>query len=303
MAAGRKRRIEESKSSKKEDVIVLFDDNDDDDDDNVSSSSNSGTRVITSTNAPKPTATTVKSSHAQDESADTGTDDKGIEIKIPLSLLMTGTSAGSNECSVIVQVTPEDAPTMDFHGAGGAVGRFEVNDDTGELTLVGCSLFNQKTCDVNTNDINTCTRTHSSEIIMNLILYTSFVSLWKKVTMDLKGFQYQGVLQAGPTCIIASMHPLIGENIIKVESITDEFVTLQQTGDQLAQLDGVVEKGNLDDSFIVRDHNVNSRDRDRGGGSNAHADQNDDADKAKGKKKALANSGKETKPSKKKRKY
>lgn len=246
MAAGRKRRIEESKSSKKEDVIVLFDDNDDDDDDNVSS-------VITSTNAPKPTATTVKSSHAQDESADTGTDDKGIEIKIPLSLLMTGTSAGSNECSVIVQVTPEDAPTMDFHGAGGAVGRFEVNDDT--------------------------------------------------VTMDLKGFQYQGVLQAGPTCIIASMHPLIGENIIKVESITDEFVTLQQTGDQLAQLDGVVEKGNLDDSFIVRDHNVNSRDRDRGGGSNAHADQNDDADKAKGKKKALANSGKETKPSKKKRKY
>ena len=116
--------------------------------------------------------------------------------------------------------------------------------------------------------------------------------------MDLKGFQYQGALQAGPTCIIASMHPLIGENIIKVESITDEFVTLQQTGDQLAQLDGVVEKGNLDDSFTVRDHNVNSRDR--GGGSNAH--QNDDDDADKGKKKTLANSGKETKPSKRKRK-
>lgn len=191
-----------------------------------------------------------KNSNAQGITGNgTGTDtdtgiDEGIEIKIPLSLLMTGTSAGSNECSVIVQVTPQDAPTMDFHGAGGAVGRFEVNDDT--------------------------------------------------VTMDLKGFQYQGALQAGPTCIIASMHPLIGENIIKVESITDEFVTLQQTGDQLAQLDAVVEKGSLDDSFIVRDHNVNSRDR----GSNANP--NDDADK--GKKKAVAKNGKETKPSKRKRK-
>ena len=58
-------------------------------------------------------------------------DDQGIDVKIPLSLLMTGTSSGSNECSVLVQVTPEDAPTLDFHGAGGAVGRFELNQDTG----------------------------------------------------------------------------------------------------------------------------------------------------------------------------
>lgn len=58
-------------------------------------------------------------------------DDQGIDVKIPLSLLMTGTSSGSNECSVLVQVTPEDAPALDFHGAGGAVGRFELNQDTG----------------------------------------------------------------------------------------------------------------------------------------------------------------------------
>ena len=58
-------------------------------------------------------------------------DDQGIDVKIPLSLLMTGTSSGNNECSVLVQVTPEDAPTLDFHGAGGAVGRFELNQETG----------------------------------------------------------------------------------------------------------------------------------------------------------------------------
>ncbi len=77
--------------------------------------------------------------------------------------------------------------------------------------------------------------------------------------MDLKGFQYQGALQAGPTCIVASMHPMIGQNIIKVESITDEFVALQKTGDQLAQLDAVIEKGEMDDSFKIKDTNVNSK--------------------------------------------
>ena len=47
--------------------------------------------------------------------------------------------------------------------------------------------------------------------------------------------------------------------MMKVESITDEFVALQKTGDQLAQLDAVVEKGEMDDSFKVRYNDVNSR--------------------------------------------
>ena len=55
-----------------------------------------------------------------------------VDLKIPLSLLMSGTSSGSNECTVLVQVNPEDASTLDFHGAGGAVGRFEVNENAGE---------------------------------------------------------------------------------------------------------------------------------------------------------------------------
>lgn len=77
--------------------------------------------------------------------------------------------------------------------------------------------------------------------------------------MDLKGFQYQGHLEAGPTCLMGSMHPLMGERMIKIESITDEFVQLQKTGDHMAQLDAVVEKGEMDDSFRIKDNNVNSR--------------------------------------------
>jgi len=137
------------------------------------------------------------------------------------------------------------------------------------------------------------------------------------VTMDLKGFQYQGGIQAGPTCIIASMHPLIGENIIKVESITDEFVTLQKTGDQLKLLDAVVEKGDLDDSFFFKDTNVNSRER----GSNANSisnsvgigigastntslsiSNNNNTKSKNGNGKSLGSAKKDSKPSKRKRK-
>ncbi len=76
--------------------------------------------------------------------------------------------------------------------------------------------------------------------------------------MDLKGFQYQGNLQAGPTCLVASMHPLIGENIMKIEAIADDFITLQKTGDHMTQLDGCLEKGQMDE-FTLRDDNVNSK--------------------------------------------
>ena len=125
---------------------------------------------------------------------------------------------------------------------------------------------------------------------------------FSQVMMDLKGFRFSGNLQAGPTCIVASMHPLIGENIIKVESITDEFVTLHKTGDQLKLLDAVVEKGDLDDSFLVKDTNVNLRER----GSNANSISNissknkDDADN--GEKKNSVSSKKESKPSKRRKK-
>jgi len=77
--------------------------------------------------------------------------------------------------------------------------------------------------------------------------------------MDFKGFQYQGVINPGPTALIATMHPKIGENVIKVESITDEFITLEKVADSMLKLDAVVEMGNMDRSYDIQDRNVNDR--------------------------------------------
>jgi len=78
---------------------------------------------------------------------------------------------------------------------------------------------------------------------------------------------------------------------LKVESVTDEFVTLDTKArtDVMAKLDAVVE-GDMDDGYVVRDENVN--DNKRGGdnsnkgkkGSLADSDQNDDGKGKMGKK-------------------
>lgn len=107
--------------------------------------------------------------------------------------------------------------------------------------------------------------------------------------MDLKGFQYRGLIQPGPTCIIASMHPMIGENVMKVEALTDEFVTLHKTGDHLALLDAIVEKGNLDESFQIKDTNVNSNAKNQNGSSK----DDDSMDESKSRKTLKKNSSNE----------
>ncbi|GAX25237.1 hypothetical protein FisN_5Lh319 [Fistulifera solaris] len=45
-------------------------------------------------------------------------------------LFPTGIGQSSGECTVLVQINPEDASTLDFTGATGAIGRLEA-DDTG----------------------------------------------------------------------------------------------------------------------------------------------------------------------------
>jgi len=133
-----------------------------------------------------------------------------IDVIIPLSLLTSASTGGGKDCTLLVQVNPEDTPALDFHGASGAVGRFEANEN--------------------------------------------------EVSMDLKGYQYQGMILPGPTALVVSMHPKMGNKIAKVESITDEFMTIKQASDTMAQLDAVVEKGDMDSTYQVRDENVNSKD-------------------------------------------
>lgn len=86
---------------------------------------------------------------------------------------------------------------------------------------------------------------------------------------------------------------------MKIESITDEFITIQKTGDQFMQMDAIVDKGELDDSFIVKDINVNRR----GAAKDASAAEKDSAKKEdKGKKNKASGSSATKKPSKRRKK-
>jgi hypothetical protein len=126
--------------------------------------------------------------------------DAPMDVIIPTSLLAEPTGG---ECSMLVQIGPEDATLLDFEGAQGAIGRFEA-EDTG-------------------------------------------------VTLDLKGYQYHGKIHSGPTALVL----VVGKTgQLKVDAITDEFVTLEKTQDVMAKLNAVV-KGDMDDGYNVMEENVN----------------------------------------------
>lgn len=84
---------------------------------------------------------------------------------------------------------------------------------------------------------------------------------------------------------------------MKIESISDEFITIQKTGDQFMQMDAIVDKGELDDSFVVKDTNVNRR-----GSAKDTAAAEKDKKGDKGKKNKGSGSSATKKPSKRRKK-
>jgi hypothetical protein len=157
---------------------------------------------------------------------------ESIDVVLPQSILSLGSSGGSapTDCTVLVQVDPKDAlSTLDFHGASGAIGRFEADDEG--------------------------------------------------ITMDFKGFQYQGIIHPGPTAMIASINAKSGQ--MKVESITDEFVTLEKTHDVMARLDAQVE-GDLDEGYSAKGHDANVNYSGARGGADTAKTANDGGGKKSG---------------------
>ena len=80
------------------------------------------------------------------DEANNSTNDEGIDIVIPHSLLDKSRGAGKNECMVLVQVANEPSSSatstktsqhrpLDFHGQSGAIGRFEADGDGGTYCL------------------------------------------------------------------------------------------------------------------------------------------------------------------------
>jgi hypothetical protein len=85
------------------------------------------------------------------DEANNSTNDEGIDIVIPHSLLDKSRGAGKNECMVLVQVANEPSASatstkssqhrpLDFHGQSGAIGRFEADGDGGTYCLSYYSL-------------------------------------------------------------------------------------------------------------------------------------------------------------------
>jgi len=76
------------------------------------------------------------------------------------------------------------------------------------------------------------------------------------VILDLKGYQYRGTIRPGPTAMIVA---LTRDGQFKVEAITDEFVTLDTSTktNVMAKIGGVV-KGDMDETYMVREENVNA---------------------------------------------
>lgn len=110
------------------------------------------------------------------------------------------------------------------------------------------------------------------------------------MVLDLKGYQYRGIIRPGPTAMIVAMNR---DGQLKVEAITDEFVTLDTNTktDVMAKFDAVVSGEGMDDGYKVREENVNITDKKKGG-------EKDDDNKKKGKKRASTSSA----PKPKKRK-
>ncbi len=87
------------------------------------------------------------------------------------------------------------------------------------------------------------------------------------VILDLKGDQYRGTIRPGPTAMIVAM---TRDGKLKVEAVTDEFVTLDASTrtDVMAKLDAVVTgEGGMDSTYYRRPvgaHNGNATANGRG---------------------------------------
>jgi len=72
--------------------------------------------------------------------------------------------------------------------------------------------------------------------------------------LDCRGFQYQGKIHPGPTVMVLSH---TGDDKLKVDAVTNEFVTLSKVTNVMAKLNAVMVQGEMDDGYKVVDDNVN----------------------------------------------
>ena len=146
---GRKRQRTVRNTATKNEPVIAIDDDSDDENESLSSvpSSLSSLAGSTSTTAIQPSSEIVPetpqkevvnnntaktplqsnvapSKKKKSTNLNTTSMDE-IDVILPPSLFQT------NDCTLMIQVEPNDASLLEFHGASGAVGRFEANDQFG----------------------------------------------------------------------------------------------------------------------------------------------------------------------------
>lgn len=110
------------------------------------------------------------------------------------------------------------------------------------------------------------------------------------VILDLKGYQYRGTIRPGPTAMVVA---LTREGQFKVESITDEFVTLDAQGAHVMDSMG----DNMREGFMVREEDVNARNK----GGDEEGDEGGNGKGKMGKKRAAGKSTGASAPKKRKK--
>ncbi|EJK46493.1 hypothetical protein THAOC_34834 [Thalassiosira oceanica] len=111
------------------------------------------------------------------------------------------------------------------------------------------------------------------------------------VILDLKGYQYRGTIRPGPTAMVVA---LTREGKFKVESITDEFVTLDAKGAHVMDSLG----DNMREGFMVREEDVNARKK---GGEGEDDKEGTDGKGKMGRKRAAGKSSGSSAPQKRKK--
>lgn len=157
-----------------------------------------------------------------------------LDVVVPSSLL-NDTSGG--ESSVLIEIDPSHGKKLDFEGATGAIGRFEADEDASKF--MSSSKPYRAAPSVSIGLASLMSVPDSRVLLLALTL---------AVTLDLKGYQYEGRIHPGPTAMVLAVK---GESL-RVDVMTDEFVTLTKTSDLIAKLDAVVQ-GNTQGYQVVEE--------------------------------------------------
>jgi hypothetical protein len=136
-------------SKKKKTVVVDLSDSEDDNDMNFNDSDDESETLVVEVEPPKKSAASTKQNNSPSKTkSPSSSKDPSSPKKFPKSpeaaepepvndsfdvILPPLLGTNSNgECTVLVQLDPQDAVTLDYEGVSGAIGRFEADDRGGK---------------------------------------------------------------------------------------------------------------------------------------------------------------------------